>query len=702
MRLSVVWTILLKELLETLRDRRTLMRVLLLPMLIYPLFAIGLSKLQGSAMDAREAQRSRVAVWGDPPEEVRRGLEEQGKFTLVDWAGAPEELRAGWSGMTMPAGVEPDAVEAQETTDKKRRLVPRWWVEPENAALEAARGGMRRREVDAIVAFWPGFGATLEAGGKGRVAVYFDPVRQESSLARDRLERALRLERKALQAGREAGRGLPGGYSTPYEILTRTAAVEERAAGQILGSMMPMVLILMSVLGGFLPAIDLTAGEKERGTMQTLLCAPLRPIEIIGGKFLAVFVISLLTALLNVVSLALTMGRILPGDVDSGVRTYVLTALLLVPVNFLFSALFLALATFARDFKDGQNVLMPAYLPLTLLAGLTSLPGVELNRVTALVPVLNVALLIKALFLSEAQVELAFFVLASSSVYAALALALAARVFSQETVLLGGQTTWRELLGVGQGRGEAPGPGFALTCFATGLVGVFYGSLLLERAPLIAQFLGTQLVFFLLVPLAGVRLYGFSLQKTYALRWPRGREVVGGALMGLSAWAPVAAVSAWLVPPTPEFVKAMEQALLFGGVPWPVLMLLVAVVPAVCEETLFRGLIQGGLRGGLGGLVGSSLLFGLAHGSVYRLLPTFLLGMAMGTLRQRSGSLLPSMVFHALNNGLLVSLVYFRPRWSESMMGSLLPPWWLLGAGLGVFALGAAVAFGGRRASSAS
>lgn len=700
-RFSLVWVIFLKELVEALRDRRTISRLLLLPILVYPLFAIGISKFQNTEMAAREARPSRIAVWGDAPAPLQLRLQQRDKFAFAPWLGAPDALRGSWSSLALPPGTDPDAPEAEENKPQQRRMVPLWWIEPENPVLIAARAALSAQQADAVLVFWPSFRASSEEGKKARVAVYFDPVSQDSALARERLERALRLERKDLQREREEARSLPAGYSMPYEILSRTTAVEERRGGQILGAVMPMILILMSLLGGFLPAIDLTAGEKERGTMQTLLCAPVRPVEIIGGKFLAVFLISLLTAFLNVFSLALTMHRILPSDVPVSASTYGLTLLLLVPVNFMFSALFLALAAFARDFKDGQNVLMPAYLPLTLLSGLTALPGIQLNPATAMAPVLNIALLIKALFLGEARLELAFLSLASSCLYAALALLLAARVFTQENVLLGGSTSLRSLLGFDGPAGGTPSPAFALSCFSFSLVVVFYGSLLFEGRSLILTHLTTSVGFFLLVPLLAVRLYRFSIQSTYALRPPGLRSVAAAVLLGASSWSLVAALVTWVLPPPPELVKGLENLLLFEGAPFWVVLALGALVPAICEEALFRGLLLGGLRSlGAGwAVLISSLLFGLAHGSVYRLLPTFTLGMVMGLLRWRSGSLLPSMMFHGVNNGIAVTLLYFRPVWAGALMGTdTLPAPWIAG-GAAVFFVGLGLLLRGKPAA---
>jgi sodium transport system permease protein len=415
MRLFIVWVILKKELTETLRDRRTLIRLLLIPVLLYPLFAIAVSKLQGSDAEAREAKGSRVAVWGELPETLKTRLEASGKLDLRPWEGAPAEVKSAIeNGIVTPALPPPETPLDDKTFETEGGKKPRpAWVEPENPVLAAARDQVEKRALDAVLVPWPGLRAAVEGGAEGPISIYFDSVRPDSLLARERLGNTLDRARRELLLERESARGLPRGFTRAVSILPRNVAPSSRRVGQILGSMMPMMLILMSLLGGFLPAIDLTAGEKERGTMQTLLCAPLRPIEIITGKFLAVFAISLLTALANVVSMSFTLGRILPGEVPVPFSIYALTFVLLVPVSFLFSALFLALAVFARDFKDGQNVLMPVYLPITLLAGLTALPGIELDAWTAFAPILNIALLIKALFLGEAKADLILLTLGS-------------------------------------------------------------------------------------------------------------------------------------------------------------------------------------------------------------------------------------------------------------------------------------------------
>ena len=690
MRLFIVWVILRKELTEALRDRRTLIRLLLLPVLFYPLFAIAVTKLQDSDAAARQVRGSRVAVWGELPEALESRLEASGKLELRPWEGAPAEVKdAILSGAVTPARSPPEVpVEEQIPEPGKKPKAP--WAEPENPVLAAARDQVERRAIDAVLVPWPGLRAAVEGGAEAPLSIYFDSVRADSSLARDRLGDALDRARKELLLERESARGLPPGFTHAISVLPRNVAPPRRRVGQILGSMMPMMLILMSLLGGFLPAIDLTAGEKERGTMQTLLCAPLRPIEIITGKFLAVFAISLLTALANVVSMSFTLGRIIPGEIPVPITIYALTFVLLVPVSFLFSALFLALAVFARDYKDGQNVLMPVYLPIALLSGLTALPGIELDAWTAFAPVLNIALLIKALFLGEAKADLILLALGSSALYAALALLLAARVFEREHVLLGGKDTLKALLGLERRRGGEPTTAFSLTAFGTIFVVFFYGSLLLERSGAVTSLLLTQYGFFLLPAVGIVVLVGFSPRETLALRLPSPRGALAAVVLGLSAWAVAIGFLLRLVPVPESLAKDFGDLLLLGGKPFIVVFLVFALTPAICEELLFRGLLLSGLRklGPVAAVVISALLFGLAHASVYRLLPTAFLGAVIGVTRLRTRSILPGMIIHALNNGLALALLYYSPSWAGDLLAKGTLPWSLTLGGTAVFVVG--------------
>jgi sodium transport system permease protein len=485
----------------------------------------------------------------------------------------------------------------------------------------------------------------------------------------------------------------------------RDVAPASRQAGRLIGTMLPFLLLTLCIVGGLYPAIDLTAGEKERGTMQTLMCAPVLPGEIIGGKFLAVWTLSLASAIANVVSLATTITRTLPIDGTAiPLSTYALTAGILVPVTLLTSALFLAIAVFAKDFKEGQSFLTPVYMALSLPAMVTMLPTIELNAWTTFVPIVNIALLIKALLMGEARADLVFLALVASAIYASLALALAVRVFQREQVLLGGRESMRDLLGLHGGRMRVPSPSLALVMYAVALVASFYGSLALESRGFMTSLLVMQYGFFLAPVVLVALAMRMDLRETFALHAPRIVPLFAAILLGFTAWTFASGVILRLAPPPETLVRALERLIRLTdeGAPLWVMWLVVAITPAICEEALFRGFVLNGLRslGAVPAIGISALLFGIAHASIYRLLPTMFLGIILGIVVWRTGSLLCAIALHAINNGLLASLTEM-PDLARALglqAGSESLPWTvtLFGSGLAAAGLAMLVLSSGR------
>lgn len=695
MRVSIILTIARKELLETLRDRRTLFMMIGLPILLYPMLIIAFSWFQESQSEAREERRSAVAVWG-PAAPLIDDLRSTPRVEVLPGAGLPPEVRRGLESGSL--SVPPPIKRNDAGADEEATL------EADNPVLSAARHVIASRQADAVVVLWPGFPEAVSREGLGELSIYFDSVSPNSVKARDRVAAAVEKARKRLVVDRERALRLPGGFARAIGVFSRNVATESRRSGDLLGSLLPFLLITMSLLGAFYPAIDLTAGEKERGTMQTLMCAPLRSTEIIFGKFLAVWAMSLVAALANVASLAGTMARMIPGrSLAVPPSAYALTFAMLIPVTFIISAVFLAVAAFAKGFKDGQNFLTPVYTLLVLPAGLTMLPTVELSTWSAFVPVLNIAVLIKSLLRGEAATQLVFLVLLSSATYAALAVLLAARVFEQEQVLLGGEESVRQVLGLHRRQGGVPSPVFAVCAFAIVLVAVFYGSLALEKRGIVATLLTVECGFFLLPTLVAVVGLGFSARDTLSLRWPSARALLGALLIGVSGWTVVAGLLVRILPPPESLTRALEKLLLLDGrqAPLWIVWLVVGVTPGICEELFFRGFVFSGLRriGPWKAILVAALMFGLAHSSIYRLLPTAFLGVLFGLAVWRTGSIVPAIVAHAVNNGLMATIAMwpgaaawfgmqaepFLP-WPYTLAGSLVLAvgvWLIAGKGAG-------------------
>ncbi len=675
MRPRLAWIIYRKELLDSLRDRRTLVMMLGIPVLLYPMLMMGMAKLQESQSEAREARRSVVAVWGRMPDTLEARLRGNAKLELKVDLDYPAALRSEVAaGRVLPPEVKPGKNPA------------------ETSVTRAARQVTLDRRADAVLLVWPDMDAARRDNGQGTVSVLFDSVRPDSGKARERLTDEIQEWRRSELSERERTMRLPPGFTRAVEILSENVAAPQRKSGMLLGTMLCAMLLLMSAMGGFYTAIDQTAGEKERGTMQTLLCAPLRSTEIIAGKFLAVCTVSLAASAANLISMSLTAGRIangIPGvELKMTWSVFALALVAMIPIAFTLSGLYLAVAAFARDFKEGQNLLAPVMTLIILPVFALMNPSVELSRTTAFIPVVNLGLLVKALFLGEAKADLVFLALLSSAAYATLAILLAARVFERETVMLGGREQIRGLLDFSASRGGVPSAAWSLTMFCIVLVANFYGQLALVNHGVLVLLAVVFVAFFLAPPVAATALMRFSWRDTFQLRPLSGRGVAASVVLGLSAWTVAAGVFFRILPPPESLRKALEEVLMIrdASVPLGLLLFLAAVQPAICEEALFRGFIQTGLRGaGKWAAIGvTALLFALAHGSLHRMPPTLFLGLVIGYAVWQTRSILAGVIIHGLNNGLALWLA----REGGSAAGDAVLPWrWTL-AGVVLVACG--------------
>jgi len=187
----------------------------------------------------------------------------------------------------------------------------------------------------------------------------------------------------------------------------------------------------------------------------------------------------------------------------------------------------------------------------------------------------------------------------------------------------------------------------------------------------------------------------YPLDLTFRVHRKHWRSVVGSVLIGLTVSVALAGLVLRMAPPPDSVLSEMQELLQLGDHPaalWK-LWLVLALTPALCEETFFRGLMLSGLRrwGPWAAIGITALLFGLLHGSIYRLLPTFILGLILGYTVWRSGSLYCSLLIHALNNGLIATLV-----WSSNgkEMDIQTVPWSLTLGALVVTGIGVALITG--------
>jgi sodium transport system permease protein len=431
---------------------------------------------------------------------------------------------------------------------------------------------------------------------------------------------------------------------------------------------LPTLLMMMVLLGAFYPAVDLTAGEKERGTLQTLITSPARPVEIIAGKFLTVFCISMVAAMANLVSMAAAFTWLLsdlaPDQAAFQVdfTTIALLMAQLIPVGCLVSAGMLAVCVFARSYKEAQHYLTPIYIFLLVPIILSALPGVTLTKTTAWMPALNVMLLIRTALVDPLGAEVAVMVFVANCVWAILVLAIAVRAFESEEVLLGGDGAAADAFRIKPAdMGVAkPSLTLAIVSFCLGMVLLVYAGGGLQKMHLIGGMLATQWGLIAATSLLVARGFRLGLVETFSWRRPSALAVVGAILLGAGAWAGIGGVVAQMqefVLPVPEsFAKQMSELLGITDDRYPIWIMLAtfALTPAICEEVFFRGLFMSGLRSKLNkwpAIIVCGLGFGMFHLSIYRILPTAILGMVIAWVLWETRSIIPCIILHAFNNG---------------------------------------------------
>jgi sodium transport system permease protein len=370
----------------------------------------------------------------------------------------------------------------------------------------------------------------------------------------------------------------------------------------------------MAVTGAFYPAVDLAAGEKERGTMETLLICPATRSELVIGKFLTVMLFSLCTALLNLISAGVT-GKYMASIAGAGAfskigdlalptpMAMVWVLVLAIPLAALFSALCLALATFARSSKEGQHYLTPL---LTVTMGLTVVclsPAVEIEPLYSIMPVIGPALLLKELLATGGSAEALMYVvpvLVSSFGYSLLALWWAVDLFSREDVLFREAERFeikiwlRHLL-----RDKEPTPSFteAGICFVMIMFlqfgalkfmsGIMADSAGMSPDMVMMKLLVMQQLVIIATPalFMGILLTS-SVRRTFRIRWPNWRFLAVAAALPLVLHPlslELAARMQGFFPPLPKSIQDVAQTMTNPNTSIWFVLLAFAVIPAVCE-----------------------------------------------------------------------------------------------------------------------
>lgn len=275
----------------------------------------------------------------------------------------------------------------------------------------------------------------------GRFVLLYSGVDAASGRARDRCAEAIAQYRERVLLLRAEEIGEDASFLETIAIVEDDIASGERKANYLMSMTLPLLMVIIILMGAFYPALDATAGERERGTLETSLVAPVSRGTLVLGKYLAVVTLALVAFGLNFASMAVCF-KYLIGSVKVQAFTISIPSLLLIFTGalllaLLVSALMMAVAFLARSFKEGQSYMAPIYLlgVAPILVALS--PDVALTPVVACVPVVNITMVFRDVLQSRIDAWPIALSLATSSLYSALAIALASWLVSRESFVFG-------------------------------------------------------------------------------------------------------------------------------------------------------------------------------------------------------------------------------------------------------------------------
>ena len=682
------WTnvklIFFREVRDQLRDRRTLFMIAVLPLLLYPL--LGMSFIQVAQFMQEHANIVLIVGSADVP-----GLPPlvDGDYFAEKWLDQATDSKLGNS-------IDPKLLKVDE-----KRIEDLPPTDPHASIEDQARQWMQTADYDVVVYFPPDFSARLKrfrddlvqhGDRPGSAAVpppeiptpqiYWNSTKDKSRIAFDRVSRIVRRWQDAIGQQTLKDSHVPESAARPFAFSPTDVAEPSQREAALWSKILPFVLLIWALTGAFYPAIDLCAGEKERGTLETLLSSPAERSEIVAGKMLTVMVFSMATSLLNLASMGFTgfmvmnrmgsLGRVLGAGLGMPPWTAVVWMVVaLVPVAALFSALCIALAVVARSTKEGQYYLMPLMMVTMPLLILPMAPGVELTLGTSLIPLTGLVLLLRMLLEGEwrAALPMVVPVVAVTCTCCYIAVRWAIDQFNKESVLFRESERLDLRLWLKhaiRNRGATPTASAAVVCGLMILVAQFFVGLLVSM-PQQMEF--SNVVWLVCISMATIviptalmtGLFTRSPARTLLIRSP-GWLVIVAAIFLAIAVHPLAmvmnSVLQMLYPPgkNVEAFGNIFEVLVHKAPYWWLPPLIMGLLPAICEELTFRGFILSGLRHTghkWRAILLSALFFAVTHQLLQQSIWAFILGTMLAFVAVQTGSIWPGLLIHLINNSLL-------------------------------------------------
>jgi sodium transport system permease protein len=395
----MIFTIFKKELIDTLRDKRTMRTMLLIPLLVFPITLTVFVNVSSSFEKKASEEQLKIGVWGD--------------LGAKYWSQLKE----------MPDGIGKKKLKTFEDSSALKRAIEQGDIQlgliiPKNESELA-------RTKQPIPLTWL-FDAT-SIGRQERAESYMNYLSNKAE--------AIRLQELGVDMEK----------IHPLIPVYQNCASDKKMIGQLAGGFLPYIFIAFGFIGCMYPAIDLFTGEKERGTIETLLTTPVSRWQILVGKMMVVVTSGMLAAscallglFVSIEFLDIVHNKEILNIVHSILTPSFIIAMfsLLFPLVVFFAGAMIPIAVYAKSFKEAQSIITPLNFVMVLPAMIGFFPGIELNALTAAIPVVNIVLSTKELISGTLSLGYYAISLGIMLILAALSVVVSFKQFGKESRIL--------------------------------------------------------------------------------------------------------------------------------------------------------------------------------------------------------------------------------------------------------------------------
>lgn len=616
-----------KEILDIFRDKKTIIIMLVVPLLLYPAIFFFAAQISVSIInEAQEQSYNIVLDFDEGKEDIEKIMNDETdeydySFNITD-----------------------------DVTDCETALAD--------------------KKIDAYV--------TLdESSGKPVYNIYYISSVSNSSNVVSMINDILLEYRNNLRNEKLEDAGLDAeAILYPVEIQEKDTASSEQSVGYLLGSILPVILVVIIVMSATYPATDITAGEKERGTLETILTLPVTGQEIFTSKFMAVSTIAIFSAFINILSMGIVTGFMYTSimsystEISINISSFIPALLIVICCVIIFamfiSALTMGICASAKSFKEAQNYMTPFTLVIMIIGYVSFIPSIQLTTTTAIVPVLNICLLIKQLLTFEYNFTSIFLVFISNILYAIIAITLLGKMYNSENIMFGESGREIKLFErrANIKSGGTPGTGDAVVILLISIIFMVYsGAVLSVKIGAIYGVIIPQ-IFFAVICFASSIYLKCDIKKTFSIKKPPILHILSSFIMGIGMiclnLALTSVLSLFMKDSTQDMSASMD--IITNGRGFIEILIIVGFLPAICEEILFRGYLYSSVKDKykpIYAMIIVSLTFGIYHMNLIQSTVTAIIGMTLVIAVYKTNCLFISMIMHCINNSFSVICMYY-------------------------------------------